>query len=56
MHTIETNQTESAIEFHEVIASSTVKKTKMISELVCAVKPKTRNAKAKKGTRRGWKR
>ena len=28
-----------------------VKKTKMISELVCVVEPKTRSAKAKKGTR-----
>ena len=27
-----------------------VKKTKMISELVCVVEPKTRSAKAKKGT------
>mgnify|MGYP006968175347 FL=1 len=33
-----------------------VKKTKMISELVCVVEPKTRSAKAKKGTRRGRKR
>ncbi|KAE8811310.1 hypothetical protein D1007_11671 [Hordeum vulgare] len=58
VHTVETeaDQTESAIEFHEVIGSSPVKKTKMISELVCAVQPKTRNAKAKKGTRRGRKR
>ncbi|KAE8800602.1 hypothetical protein D1007_23834 [Hordeum vulgare] len=58
VHTVETeaDQTESAIEFHEVIASSPVKKTKMISELVCAIQPKTRNAKAKKGTRRGRKR
>ena len=32
-----------------------VKKTKMISELVCVVEPKTRSAKAKKGTRRGRK-
>ncbi|KAE8769161.1 hypothetical protein D1007_59299 [Hordeum vulgare] len=42
MHTVETeaDQTESAIEFHEVIASSPVKKTKMISELVCAVQKK----------------
>ncbi|KAE8810093.1 hypothetical protein D1007_13151 [Hordeum vulgare] len=58
VHTVETeaDQTESAIEFHEVIALSRVKKTKMISELVCAVQPKTRNAKAKKGTRRGRKR
>ncbi|KAE8797719.1 hypothetical protein D1007_27188 [Hordeum vulgare] len=58
VHTVETeaDQTESAIEFHEVIASSPVKKTKMVSELVCAVQPKTRNAKAKKGTRRGRKR
>ncbi|KAE8786581.1 hypothetical protein D1007_39563 [Hordeum vulgare] len=57
-HTVETeaDQTESAIEFYEVIASSLVKKTKMISELVCAVQTKTRNAKAKKGTRRGRKR
>ncbi|KAE8780210.1 hypothetical protein D1007_46599 [Hordeum vulgare] len=53
---VEFDQTESAIEFHEVIASSPVKNTKMISELVCAVQPKTRNAKAKKGTRRGQKR
>ncbi|KAE8788617.1 hypothetical protein D1007_37325 [Hordeum vulgare] len=58
VHTVEAeaDQTESAIEFHEVIASSPVKKTKMFSELVCAVQPKTRNAKAKKGTRRGRKR
>ncbi|KAE8814736.1 hypothetical protein D1007_07972 [Hordeum vulgare] len=56
VHTEEFDQTESAIEFHEVIASSLVKKTKMISELVCGVQPKTRNAKARKGTRRGWKR
>ena len=56
VHTVENDQTESAREFHEVIPSSPAKKTKMISELVCAVKPKTRNAKAKKGTRRGWKR
>ena len=33
-----------------------VKKTKMISELVCVVEPKTRSAKAKKDTRRGRKR
>ena len=33
-----------------------VKKTKMISGLVCVVEPKTRSAKAKKGTRRGRKR
>lgn len=32
-----------------------VKKTKMISELVCVVEPKIRRAKAKKGTRRGRK-
>ncbi|KAE8789626.1 hypothetical protein D1007_36124 [Hordeum vulgare] len=56
VHTVETVETEAAIEFHEAIASSPVKKTKMISELVCAVQPKTRNAKAKKGTRRGRKR
>ncbi|KAE8773210.1 hypothetical protein D1007_54735 [Hordeum vulgare] len=56
VHTVETFETEAAIEFHEAIASSPVKKTKMISELVCAVQPKTRNAKAKKGTRRGRKR
>ncbi|KAE8816773.1 hypothetical protein D1007_05803 [Hordeum vulgare] len=63
VHTIETEteavhtvETEAAIEFHEAIASSPVKKTKMISELVCAVQPKTRNAKAKKGTWRGRKR
>ncbi|KAE8786949.1 hypothetical protein D1007_39199 [Hordeum vulgare] len=63
VHTVETEteavhtvETEAAIEFHEAIASSPVKKTKMISELVCAVQPKTRNAKAKKGTRRGRKR
>ncbi|KAE8806334.1 hypothetical protein D1007_17489 [Hordeum vulgare] len=53
VHTIET---EAAIEFHDAIASTPVKKTKMMSELVCAVQPKTRNAKAKKGTRRGQKR
>ncbi|KAE8787996.1 hypothetical protein D1007_38030 [Hordeum vulgare] len=56
VHTVDTVETEAAIEFHEAIASSPVKKTKMISELVCAVQPKTRNAKAKKGTRRGRKR
>ncbi|KAE8803894.1 hypothetical protein D1007_20153 [Hordeum vulgare] len=56
VHTVETLETEAVIEFHEAIASSPVKKTKMISELVCAVQPKTRNAKAKKGTRRGRKR
>ena len=63
VHTVETEteavhtvETEADIEFHEAIASSPVKKTKMISELVCAVQPKTRNAKAKKGTRRGRKR
>ncbi|KAE8788003.1 hypothetical protein D1007_38037 [Hordeum vulgare] len=56
VHTVETVETEADIEFHEAIASSPVKKTKMISELVCAVQPKTRNAKAKKGTRRGRKR
>ncbi|KAE8805680.1 hypothetical protein D1007_18175 [Hordeum vulgare] len=56
VHTVEIVETEADIEFHEVIASSRVKKTKMISELVCAVQPKTRNAKAKKGTRRGRKR
>ena len=56
MHTVEIVETEADIEFHEAIASSPVKKTKMISELVCAVQPKTRNAKAKKGTRRGRKR
>ena len=33
-----------------------VKKTKMISELVCVVEPKTRSGKAKKGTQRGRKR
>ena len=32
-----------------------VKKTKMISELVCVLEPKIRRAKAKKGTRRGRK-
>ncbi|KAE8770389.1 hypothetical protein D1007_57855 [Hordeum vulgare] len=55
VHTLETEteavhtvETEADIEFHEAIASSPVKKTKMISELVCAVQPKTRNAKAKK--------
>ena len=32
-----------------------VKKTKMISELVCVVEPKIRRAKAKKGTQRGRK-
>ncbi|KAE8776715.1 hypothetical protein D1007_50591 [Hordeum vulgare] len=53
MHTVETVETEAAIEFHEAIASSPVKKTKMMSELVCEVQPKTRNAKAKNGTRRG---
>ncbi|KAE8776822.1 hypothetical protein D1007_50473 [Hordeum vulgare] len=56
VHTVETVETEADIEFHEAIASSPVKKTKMISELVCGVQPKTRNAKAKKGTRRGRKR
>ncbi|KAE8791181.1 hypothetical protein D1007_34374 [Hordeum vulgare] len=56
VHTVEIVETEADIEFHEAIASSPVKKTKMISELVCAVQPKTRNAKAKKGTRRGRKR
>ncbi|KAE8771622.1 hypothetical protein D1007_56477 [Hordeum vulgare] len=56
VHSVETVETEADIEFHEAIASSPVKKTKMISELVCAVQPKTRNAKAKKGTRRGRKR
>ncbi|KAE8768862.1 hypothetical protein D1007_59626 [Hordeum vulgare] len=56
VHTVETVETEAAIEFHEAIASSPVKKTKMISELVCAVQPKTRNVKARKGTRRGRKR
>ena len=33
-----------------------VNKIKMISELVCVVEPKTRSAKAKKGTRHGRKR
>ena len=33
-----------------------VKKTKMISELVCVVEQKTRSGKAKKGMRRGRKR
>ena len=33
-----------------------VKKTKMTSELVCVVEPKTRSAKAKKGTQHGRKR
>ncbi|KAE8796298.1 hypothetical protein D1007_28819 [Hordeum vulgare] len=56
VHTVEIVETVADIEFHEAIASSSVKKTKMISELVCAVQPKTRNAKAKKGTRRGRKR
>ncbi|KAE8768386.1 hypothetical protein D1007_60124 [Hordeum vulgare] len=37
VHTIETVETEAAIVFHEAIASSPVKKTKMISELVCVV-------------------
>ncbi|KAE8782627.1 hypothetical protein D1007_44022 [Hordeum vulgare] len=41
VHTVETVETEADIEFHEAIASSRVKKTKMISELVCAVQPKT---------------
>ncbi|KAE8772399.1 hypothetical protein D1007_55609 [Hordeum vulgare] len=40
VHTVETIETEADIEFHEAIASSPVKKTKMISELVCAVQPK----------------
>ncbi|KAE8799776.1 hypothetical protein D1007_24871 [Hordeum vulgare] len=56
VHSVEIVETEADIEFHEAIASSPVKKIKMISELVCALQPKTRNAKAKKGTRRGWKR
>ncbi|KAE8801784.1 hypothetical protein D1007_22581 [Hordeum vulgare] len=56
VHTVEIVETEVDIEFHEAITSSPVKTTKMISELVCAVQPKTRNAKAKKGTRRGRKR
>ncbi|KAE8771508.1 hypothetical protein D1007_56596 [Hordeum vulgare] len=56
VHTVEIVETEADIEFHEAIASSPVNKTKMISELVGAVQPKTRNAKAKKGTRRGRKR
>ncbi|KAE8773289.1 hypothetical protein D1007_54589 [Hordeum vulgare] len=56
VHTVEIVEIEADIEFHEAIASSRVKKTKMISELVCAVQPKTRNAKAEKGTRRGRKR
>ncbi|KAE8793129.1 hypothetical protein D1007_32229 [Hordeum vulgare] len=56
VHTVEIVETEADIEFHEAIASSPVNKTKMISELVCGVQPKTRNAKAKKGTRRGRKR
>ena len=55
VHTEEFDRTEPAFEFQEVIASTPVKKTKMISELVCAVQPKTRNAKVKKGTRRGRK-
>lgn len=56
VHTEEIDQAETAFELQEVVASSPVKKTKMISELVCVVEPKTRIAKAKKGTRRGRKR
>jgi hypothetical protein len=60
VHTEETEtavniQTEdTTLEGDEVLKP--VKKTKMISELVCVVEPKTRSAKAKKGTRRGRKR
>lgn len=48
VHTVETATVEvqtvetETVEFHEVIASSPVKKTKMISELVCAEQPKNK--------------
>ena len=62
---VHTEETETAVNIetedtdHEGVGEvlkRVVKKTKMISELVCVVEPKTRSAKAKKGTRRGRKR
>jgi len=62
---VHTEETETAVNIetedtdHEGVGEvlkRPVKKTKMISELVCVVEPKTRSAKAKKGTRRGRKR
>ena len=62
---VHTKETETAVNIetedtdHEGVGEvlkRPVKKTKMISELVCVVEPKTRSAKAKKGTRRGRKR
>ena len=63
VHTVDTVDTVDTEETEEMVhteptfqfQSTPVKKTKMISELVGAVQPKTRNAKAKKGTRRGRK-
>ena len=61
---VHTEETETAVNIetedtdHEGIGEvlkRPVKKTKMISELVCVVEPKIRRAKAKKGTRRGRK-
>ena len=62
---VHTEETETAVNIetedtdHEGVGEvlkRPVKKTKMISELVYVVEPKTRSAKAKKGTRRGRKR
>ena len=56
VHTKETEtavniQTEDAdLEGVGEVLKRPVKKTRMISELVCVVEPKTRSAKAKKGT------
>ena len=57
VHTVDTEETEEMVHTEPTFQfqSTPVKKTKMISELVGAVQPKTRNAKAKKGTRRGRK-
>ena len=51
---IQTEETVVEVETGKI--ESPVKKTKMISELVCVVETKTRSAKAKKGTRCGRKR
>ncbi|KAE8787391.1 hypothetical protein D1007_38664 [Hordeum vulgare] len=49
VHTVETVETEADIKFHEAIASSPVKKTKMISELVCVVQPKNKKCQGEEG-------
>ena len=52
-HKFQTEETAVEVETEKI--ESPVKKTKMISELVCVVEQKTRSGKAKKGTRRGRK-